>query len=561
MLLELAVENLAVVERLRVRFHAGLNALTGETGSGKSLVVDALALLFGGRASADVIRSGADRAFVSGIFEAPAAAEFTRILEEAGIAAENGELLIEREILAEGKSRAYVSNRPVTAALLKQLAPYLGDIHGQHDQQKLFSPEAQLELLDEAAGAPALLEETASAWASWQDAARELAELNRAEQEKLRMADLWTMQRKEIEAVSPREGEDAALENERRVLGNISRLSESAAAAYEALSEAEQSASKNLAVAVRRLEEICRIDSSLQPVLEALRPAQIAVNDAAHELRHYLGGLEADPARLEQVESRLAAIERLKRKYGNSIEEILAFLSQVSAQLDAVETAGERRRQLEEAIAARKEKFFDCAHALRSARQKAAARLSRQVEAELGGLAMKGSVFRIVLRDGPPGPSGIDAVEFLFSANAGEAPRPLDRVASGGELSRVALALRTCISARPGNSSASRTLVFDEVDSGIGGAAAETVGRRLKRIARHDQVLCVTHLPQIAGFADHHFEVSKREASGRTVAEVRELDAESRIREIGRMLSGHRLTGEALRHAERLLEECSRAAV
>jgi DNA repair protein RecN (Recombination protein N) len=559
-LLELAVENLAVVERLRVRFHAGLNALTGETGSGKSLVVDALSLLFGGRASTEMIRSGAERALVSGVFELPAQEGLARLLEAAGIAAEDGELLVEREITAGGKSRAYVCNRPVTAALLKEMAPYLGDIHGQHDQQKLFSPEAQLELLDEAAGAQDLQAQVAGGWSHWQEAVRELEELNRAEREKLRMADLWAMQLREIEAVAPSPGEDASLENERRVLGNVSRLSENASAAYEALSEAEQPALKTLAVAVRRLEEICRIDETLKPVLESLRPAQIAVHDAAHELRHYLGALEADPARLEQVEARLAAIERLKRKYGNTIEEILAFRGEVAAQLDAVETAGERRKRLEEDIGGRKEKYLEIARALRSVRRKAAARLAAQVEAELDGLAMKGSAFRILPREAPPGPSGIDAADFLFSANAGEEPRPLDKVASGGELSRVALALRACISARPAKSPGPRTLVFDEVDAGIGGAAAETVGRRLKRIARHDQVLCVTHLAQIAGFAGHHFEVFKREAGGRTLAEVRELDAEGRVREIGRMLSGQRLTGEALRHAERLLEECARAA-
>jgi DNA repair protein RecN (Recombination protein N) len=561
MLLELVVENLAVVERLRVRFGAGLNALTGETGSGKSLVVDALGLLFGGRASAEMIRSGAERAFVSGIFDLPAQPGAQRILDSAGIEAENGELLVEREILAGGKSRAFVSSRPVTAALLRELAPYLGDIHGQHDQQRLFSADSQREILDEAAGAADVLAQTLEAWASWQEAVRQLDELNRTEQEKLRMADLWTMQRREIEALELQPNEDAALENERRVLGNVARLSESATAAYEALSEAEQSASKNIAVAVRRLEEICRIDESLQPVLESLRPALIAVNDAAHELRHYLGHLEADPARLERVESRLAAIERLKRKYGSTIEEILAFLAKVSAQLGAVESAGERRKELEAVIRERREKYMECARALRSLRQKAAARLAKQVESELGSLAMKGSVFRVVMRDAGPGPAGIDAVEFLVSANVGEEARPLDKVASGGELSRIALAIKTCVSAGPASGSAPRTLVFDEVDSGIGGAAAETVGRRLKRIAQSSQVLCVTHLPQIAGFADRHFEVTKREAAGRTVAEVHELDPEARIREIGRMLSGRRLTDEALRHAERLIDECARAAV
>ncbi len=557
MLVELAVENLAVVERLRMRLHPGFNVLTGETGSGKSLIVGALSLLFGGRASPDMIRTGEERALVSGIFEPPADARLRSLLEQAGIAAEDGELLLEREITAAGKSRAWAGSRPVTVAFLRDLAPFLGDIHGQHDQQKLFSADAQREMLDAAAGAGTLLAEVLDHWRAWRAALHELAELGRAEQERLRLADLWSIQRNEIAAAALHPGEDAQLENERRVLRNFARLSEAVSAAYELLEESEASASGAVAQALKRLEDAARIDSTLAPVAEALRPAQIALQEASHELRHYLGRLEADPRRLEEVESRLALIERLKRKYGSTVEEILAFHDDVAARLASLESAGERRAALEAAIAAHEARYRELSLQLRELRQRAARKLSRKVQDELAGLAMPGAVFRILLEPCDPGETGMDRVAFLFSANAGEEPRPLDRVASGGELSRAALAIKTCMA--PAETDFALTLVFDEVDAGVGGAAGEMIGRRLRELSRRHQVLCVTHLAQIAGFADHHYAVSKSEAGGRTAAGVESLGKKERIREIARMLSGQKLTPEALRHAEKLIEQFSAA--
>jgi DNA repair protein RecN (Recombination protein N) len=298
----------------------------------------------------------------------------------------------------------------------------------------------------------------------------------------------------------------------------------------------------------------------MRGVVEILEPARIAVAEAAHELRHYLGALEADPARIEVVETRLAHIEKLKRKYGNTIEEILAFLADVRSKLDAVESAAERRAELQKRIGQLEGAYRKAALALRVVREKAAKALQKAVETELAGLAMKGVVFRAALRETEPSSHGVDHVEFLVSANPGEEPRALDHVASGGELSRIALALKTCVASRPAKNGG-RTLVFDEVDAGVGGAAAEMIGRRLKRISRSSQVLCVTHLAQIAGFADHHYRVEKKEAGGRASTTVQELKAEQRVREIGRMLSGQSLSEEALRHAARLVEECGNAAV
>lgn len=560
MLVELVVENYAVVERIRVRFHAGLNLLTGETGSGKSIVVDALGLLYGGRASAEVIRSGSDRARIAGIFEAPSSAEFRALLESNGIEIEDGELLVEREILASGKSRAFLGSRPVTAALLKDLAPHLGDIHGQHDQQELFSHDSQLVMVDSFADSADALASLGAVFARWQAVARELDELDRGEQEKLRLADLWSFQKREIEEAALKPGEEAELESERKVLGNVTRLEENAQAAYDALYEAQGSAIAQVKTARKRLEELARIDASLQETLESLKPAEITLDEAAHALRHYLGGLEADPRRLEHVESRLAAIDKLKRKYGASVDEILAFLATVSAQLAAIETAGERRAQLlreRDTLAADYERL---ARKLGEARRRAATRLEEQVREELAALAMAGTQFLVEFTEGAWTARGVDRVRFLVSPNRGEEPRPLEKTASGGELSRLALALKTCLtSARHTDASRKktkvmRTLVFDEVDSGVGGRTAESVGRRLKKLAATSQLLCVTHLPQIAGFGDHHYVVEKHEVKGRTEASIQELTGEARTREIGRMLSGEQMTPEALKHAEQLLK-------
>jgi DNA repair protein RecN (Recombination protein N) len=551
MLVELAVENYAVIEKVRVRFHRGLNLLSGETGSGKSIVVDALGLLLGARTSAEMVRTGADRARISGIFEIAATPALGRLLEDAGIEPEENELLVEREILAGGKSRAFVGNRPATAAFLKELAPHLGDIHGQHDQQQLFSPAIQRDLLDVFASTS--VEEIASLYDRWRTANAELEELDRSAQEKLRLADLWSFQSKEIEAVAPSPGEDVALENDRRILRNLVRLEETANAAYAALYDAPESVTAQLHIVIRRLDELTRIDAGIQDVLTTLQPASIAVDEASHALRHYLAKLEADPGRLEEIESRLAALEKLKRKYGATVEEILAFLEEVRGQLSAVEHSSERREKLRKEVRELSQAFESAAAKLTAARVAAAQQLSKRVEHELASLAMEKTRVQIRISPAPWSEHGADTVEILISPNVGEEPKPLDKIASGGELSRVALALKTCVAPRA-SKNAPRTLVFDEVDAGVGGSAAESVGRRLKKLAASSQVLCVTHLPQIAGFADHHYYVKKHAAKGRTLASIEELSPAERTREIGRMLSGERVTPEALRHAEQLLK-------
>ncbi|MEO7651583.1 MAG: AAA family ATPase, partial [Bryobacteraceae bacterium] len=338
MLLELVIENYAVVDRLRIRFQPGLNLLTGETGSGKSIVVDALGLLLGARASADTIRSGESRARISGIFSVP---EELR-LEDYEI--EEGELLVEREILAGGKSRAYVGSRPATAALLRDLAPRLGDIHGQHDQQLLFSADAQRAMLDTFAGAST--SPVGDLYRRWTACTKELEAMERSEQEKLRLLDLWNFQRREIEAASPQAGEDTALDEERRVLMNLGRLQESTGIAFAALYDSPESALAMVRAAMKRLDDMGRIDSSLAAIRETLEPAAIAIEEASFALRDYLSNLEASPGRLEEIETRLDTLDKLKRKYGASLAEVLLFLQNVQSQISAVENAGERMAAL-----------------------------------------------------------------------------------------------------------------------------------------------------------------------------------------------------------------------
>ena len=555
MLVELLVENYAVVDRIRVRFRAGLNLLTGETGSGKSIVVDAFGLLLGGRASAEMVRSGEARARVAGIFDVRDRPDVRALLDPAGFSIEDSELLIEREILAGGKSRAFVGSRPVAVSLLRDLAPLLGDIHGQHDQQLLFSADAQRDMLDAFAGGADLLARAGEVYRCWRAAGEALESLEHTEQEKLRLLDLWEFQRKEIEGAAPQPGEDEALEAERRVLQNLGRLQEHAGTAYAALYDSPESAQALVHTAARRLDDLCRIDPTLASLREQLQAADAAIKEASYSLRDYLSGLEANPGRLEEIENRLAVLDKLKRKYGATLAEVLAFLGEVRAQIEQVEHAGERMEQLRTERARLAGEYEQAAGELTALRTRAARKLEKGVVAELAQLAMERTTFRIEIAAAPWSPAGADRVEFLVSPNLGEEPKALEKVASGGEISRLALALKTCIAAP--KATPARTLVFDEVDAGIGGSAAEGVGRRLKKLAAANQVLCVTHLAQIASFADHHYCVEKRESKGRTVAAIEELDRPARTREVARMLSGHELTSEALKHADRLIKNAS----
>lgn len=564
MLRELHIRNYAVVESLSLEFFPGFSVLSGETGSGKSILVDALGIVLGGRASPDVIRTGQNRATVSAVFEASGAVKSW--LEESGLdGAAEKEVILRREIQAEGKNRLLVNDQPVTLAAIRNLALRLVHIHGQNEHVSLLQRDAQLELLDQFAGVEAQLAGVGEIYRRRRELQREVDDLSQSEQERLRAIDLIRFQVEELKNARLEPGEDARLEEERRRLGNMEKLRAAASAAFDGLYEEEGSALARLAAAEKSLEELARYDASTGAYLEPLASARASIEDFASFLRTYLGKLEADPARLEEVEDRLALIDRLKRKYGKSIEDILAYSANSAAQLEKLEHADERRGQAALALEKANDEYAAAARALSSARRAAAKIMTERAVQELAQLGMEKAVFEIrfsTLPDAEGGPRGTDEIEMLISPNPGEMPRPLERTASGGELSRLMLALKTVEnqpqgSGKPGGSKlpAPMTLIFDEVDAGIGGRVAECVGQRLKRLAENAQVLCVTHLPQIACFAGHHYYVEKAQRGGRTTTEVRRLqDNKERAVELARMLSGSQITDAVLQHAAAMLK-------
>jgi DNA repair protein RecN (Recombination protein N) len=557
-LLELRIENYAVIDSLTLEFAPGLNLLTGETGAGKSIVVDALSLLLGDRASGDVVRHGTEKALVSGVFEAEGRA-LKRILEENGIEPEEGQIIIKREVAAGGKGRVFVNNQPATVSLLKQLAPVLASIHAQNESILSFDAAARLALLDAYSSNDMALEEMAQKFDEWSAIRRQMSELERDEQDRLRMMDLWSFQKKEIESAHLEPGEDQKLEMEKRVLANAEKLHTAATACFDLLYDAESSVAAHLAAARKHLEELARFDNKFQEALSSLEDAKLAVEDISATVRDYAEAIDASPERLAHVEDRLAQFDRLKRKYGATVDEVIGYGDEVARKLNEIENREEIIANLKKQLAAAAEAYLAAARAISRRRYTTAKELQKLVESEINHLAMK-SQFRIAVSGSDdPGNwsrSGFDDVAYLISTNPGEPLKPVEQIASGGELSRVMLALKSTVEAgrKVKSSGAQKTLVFDEIDSGIGGRAAEAVGKKLKSLARGNQILCITHLPQIASFADHHYLIEKKEATGRTRTSVRLLTPEQRTEEIARMLSGARLTETSRQHAVQLLK-------
>lgn len=590
MLVELRAENYAVIDHAIASFGPGLNLLTGETGAGKSILVDALALLMGGKASADVVRHGAEKAVVSCVFESTPGAE--SILEANGIDCESTEIILRREILSTGKGRVFVNNQPATVAVLKELAPELALVHAQTETLTSFDQAQQRILLDRFGGIST--DAVAEAYAQWHRAREKLNDLLQGEQDRLRMVDLWTYQAKEIEAAHLEPNEDEALETEKRVLTNAEKLYAAALGAFEQLYEGNASAEAALRSAIKNVDELARYDAKFNDAAQQLASARATIDDVAATLRDYAEGISASPERLAEIEDRLALLDRLKRKYGKSVAEVIAFGEDVSRKLAEVEDRDEilktLRAELDHAAAA----YRSAASALTAERTSAAARLAKLAEAQINSLAMKvrfevavisaespaetkgaetkGTGFRPYIEgqknDGALAPeggfsdtsrwttAGWDEVEYRIATNAGEPLKALVEIASGGELSRVMLALKVAVeeySSKSRKKPTPRTLVFDEIDIGIGGRAAEAVGQKLKALARAQQVLCVTHLPQIAAFADQHLAVEKREDHGRTKTQIRVLDDRARTHEVARMLSGATVTDTSLQHAAQMI--------
>jgi len=517
-----------------------------------------------------MVRHGADRAVVACVFESTPGAEST--LEANGIDADGAEVILRREILENGKGRVYVNNQPATVAVLRQLAPELALVHAQSETLGAFDAAQQRNLLDRFAGIAAdggLVEAVSTAFAHWREIAKRLDELQRDEQDRLRAADLWSFQSKEIADVRPVPGEDEALETERRVLANAEKLYAVAMGAYDLLYEGSDSAEGSLRAAGKHLEELARYDSKFSEIVQQLASARAVVEDVGATVRNYAEGTQASPERLAEIEDRLALLDRLKRKYGATLAEVIAYGEEVVAKLAEIENRDEILKNLKAGLARAAEAYRLAASALTAERSAAANKLEKLAERQINDLAMKVK-FAVAVSSREEESSwtahGWDTVECLIATNAGEPLKPLDEIASGGEMSRVLLALKVSVE-EGANLAAShssgarskrktavpRTLVFDEIDIGVGGRAAEAVGQKLKALSRVQQVLCVTHLPQIAAFADQHFLIEKREQQGRTKTAVRLMNDSERTQEIARMLSGATLTETSVKHAEQML--------
>jgi DNA repair protein RecN (Recombination protein N) len=542
----LSVVNLAVIDRLELEFEPGLNVLTGETGAGKSIVVGAVGLLVGGRASADLVRTGEDTAAVQAVFERP----------------DGGELIVRREVSAQGRSRAFVDGDLVTTAALREAAGGLVDLHGQHEHQLLLDPSAHVDLLDAFAGLTRERDGVAAAFRAWQQVRDERQRLAASEQQKASRAEFLAFQLAEIDKAAPLPGEDEELAQTRQVLANADRLQRLCAEAYGALYESDQAALPALGVVWKRVGELAALDHTFAPYLDARDAVKSQLEDLAFFLRSYSQNIDASPARLQEIEDRLAVLDRLKKKHGPLLGHVIARRDELRRELHDVEHATERAAELDAQLSERRTEYRAEAATLSARRRAAAGEFAAALQKAVADLAMART--RCEVRFGNADAAGhetcwtdrgYDAAEFFFSPNPGEDMRPLARIASGGELSRIMLALKTLASTdAPG-----KTLIFDEVDAGIGGAAADVVGARLRLLADRFQVLCITHLPQIAAYGSTHFRIAKAVKNGRTSTSVSRVNGADRASEIARMMGGAEVSAAILAGATELIEAKAKA--
>jgi DNA repair protein RecN (Recombination protein N) len=564
MLRELTIRNLAVLEEAKVAFAAGLNVLTGETGAGKSIVIDALLLVRGARVQADLIRTGAETASVEAVFEVPPSGPVAAVLDEAGHAPADGQLVIKRELSRSGRHRVFVNDSAATAGLLERLGDVLVEIHGQHEHQRLMEPARQLDLLDRFADCEEARLRLGELWRRWDMARSELARIRDEARKGARKEELYRWELSEIDAVQLRDGEEDELRGERRRLQNAERIHAGLQEVMDLLQEDAQAAGARLGRAASLLRELSRFDSDVGAPIEALEGAQAYVEDAVARARALRDRAVMDPDRLRLVDERLDAISSIKRKYGETTAAVSAYREEIARALDRIERHDAIVEEMQAEVARASEAAGRQGRELSETRTEAAPRLERLIQRELRTLGMDHARFRVALRretagaeglaSGPDGwrlgARGAESAEFLLSANPGEELKPLAKVISGGELSRTMLAIKTILAA----SEDVPSMVFDEVDAGIGGRVADAVGHKLRQTAAGRQVLCVTHLAPIAAYAEHHLLVEKRVAKGATKTTVTALDGGGQVEEIARMLGGERITDASRRHARELLK-------
>jgi DNA repair protein RecN (Recombination protein N) len=559
MITELRISNFAVIDHLSLEFVDGFQVLTGETGAGKSILVDAIALLVGGRASVDQIRSDADEAVLEASFSLSPNGPLTDRLRDQGLLApQETDLIIRRILSRTGRNRIYVNGNLTPLHLIQVLAGTLIDIHGQHEQQSLLSAQAQCDALDAFGHLRDLRQVYRAAYEQWRDGQRALEEVGRMVSERNEREEFLRFQYRELEEVDLRPGEEEGLIAERRRLSHAQRLGQLAGEAYELVYGADPSALGHLGAVLDRLRELETIDPDTGAWRELCEGATVQLRELAQRCRDYREKLDHDPARLAQLEERLDRLQRLKKKYGGSEAAMLARMQELKREIETLESGGARLVELRELVSREYARVEALAVQLSAGRVKAAARMEARVQEELVGLRMDRTRLNITVTsekgDEALGPTGRDRVEYLFSANQGEPLLPLARVASGGELSRVMLAIKTVLA----ETDRVPVLIFDEVDAGIGGAVAAVMGRRLRALGRYHQVFCITHLPQIASQAGTHFAVEKSVAKKRTVTNARRLDQAGREEEIARMLGGLAITKAVRQTAAEMIGEAER---
>jgi DNA repair protein RecN (Recombination protein N) len=554
MLRELRIRDVAIIDEVALSFGPGLNVISGETGAGKSVLLQSLALLCGARGTADLIRADADEAVVEGLFECP----LPDALREALGLDDDGEVLVRRHVARSGKGRIYVNGAPVTLALLGQLGEFLVHIYGQHDQALLLRPANHLDLLDRYAELADQRSRMAAAFATHLDARRQRDERARLAATAAERRDLLDFQQRELAAAAPRPGEEAELREDRELLRHVERLDAVCRDGERLLYSGQGAMLGSLARLQQQLADLSPIAPALGEIAGLVESGRVQLEEAALELRATAARLDRDPARLEAVEERLAVLQRLARKYGAPADELPQTLATIERERALLESQSADATAAEATEAARRTAAIAIAHELSATRRAAARTLERRMVDELAALGMAGAQFGVAheVDETALHADGIDRIEFLLAANPGEPAKPLARVASGGELSRILLALKA-LTAAVGETP---ILIFDEVDAGIGGSVALAVARRLKALAHTRQLLCITHLAQIAAYADHHVAVEKRQSSGRVITCARALDAGQRVAEVSRMLGGTAAPAEAERYAKRLLAEARRAA-
>jgi len=552
MLVEIAVENLAIIERAQLALGPGFTVLTGETGAGKSLVVDAIELALGERADSELVRTGASRAVVSAVFDLSASPVLVEKCLEMGLALEESRLYIQREVFAEGRSQCRVAGKLMPVSQLRQFGQLLVDLHGQHDHQSLLNSDTHVQFLDDWIGAPAAeaREKVRVQFEVAEHLRRRLAALQAGRRDREQRLDMLRYQIDEIESVAPREGEMEELETQLARLRHAEKLMLASASALEALKDGEFNATDLMGRSIKALEDASRYDPSLDSALEPLRSAYYAMEESVFALRDYTETVAADPEQLEETAARIDALKRLRRKYGDDEKAVLEYLERAKEEHDLLANSEESEAETEAKLKEADARLKELAAVLTAVRAKGAKAFAETTQAELHGLAMEKAVFEVRIAEKPIDAGGADQIEFFFSANLGEPPKPLSKIASGGEISRVMLAIKTAMAGRAGVP----TLVFDEVDTGLGGRAAAIVARKIEELAKHYQVVVVSHLPQIASRASAHYRVEKVEQGGRATTRARLLCPEERVEEIARMIGGESVTDSAREHAQSMLQ-------